>query len=158
MQGKSNQGLSISAGMRRKQSLDDVAQTFLWFEQMRDKQPVFFDERMHIWNIFRYEDVQQVLTGYKRFSSKQRVGTPTPFTGSFLEDTVVAMDPPDHRKMRNLVNLAFTPREVGRLSGRIAQITQNLLDKVKPEGIIDIVPDMAFPLPDGHRGDAGGSR
>src|SRR5207244_502491 len=56
-------------------------------------------------------------------------------------------DPPDHRKLRNLVNQAFTPRAVARLSGRITQITQELLDRVRPEGAMDVVSDIAFPLP-----------
>lgn len=146
MQGNS-QTSSVRTGQRKTQTLEDVAQTFIWFEQMREKQPVSFDERIGLWNVFRYNDVQVVMNDHARFSSRQQAGTPTPFTGSFLEQTVVAMDPPDHRKLRNLVNLAFTPRAVAQLSDRITQITQTLLDKVKPAGVIDIVTEMAFPLP-----------
>src|SRR5258708_35230745 len=68
-------------------------------------------------------------------------------TGSFLHNTLVAKDPPDHRKLRNLVNQAFTPRTVARLSDRIARITQELLDEVKSRGKMDVVSDIAFPLP-----------
>jgi cytochrome P450 len=67
--------------------------------------------------------------------------------GSLLADTLVAKDPPDHRKLRNLVNQAFTPRAVARLSDRIALITQALLDQVRAQGKMDIVSDLAFPLP-----------
>src|SRR5947199_4951650 len=109
---------------------------------MRTQQPVFYDERMHLWQVFRYEDVSTVITDYNRFSS-QAFG----FGDSFLKDTLVATDPPDHRKLRNLVNQAFTPRTVARLSDRITQITQELLERVREEGKMDIVSDMAFPLP-----------
>src|SRR5947199_5540858 len=109
---------------------------------MRTQQPVFYDERMHLWQVFRYEDVSTVITDYNRFSS-QAFGA----TGSFLADTLVAKDPPDHRKLRNLVNQAFTPRAVARLSDRIAEITQELLDRVRAKGEMDIVPNIAFPLP-----------
>src|SRR5947199_2805500 len=109
---------------------------------MRTQQPVFYDERMHLWQVFRYEDVSTVITDYNRFSS-QAFGA----TGSFLKDTLVATDPPDHRKLRNLVNQAFTPRAVARLSDSITRITQELLDKVRPQGKMDIVSDFAFPLP-----------
>ncbi len=98
---------------------------------------------MPLWQVFRYEDVSEVLTDYARFSS-QPLGV---FTGSFLKDTLVTKDPPDHRKLRNLVNQAFTPRAVARLSDRITQITQELLDQVRPQGKMDIVSDIAFPLP-----------
>jgi cytochrome P450 len=64
-----------------------------------------------------------------------------------LSDTLVTKDPPDHRKLRNLVNLAFTPKAVARLSGRVAEITQELLDGVRAKGEMDIVSDLAFPLP-----------
>src|SRR5260370_27358106 len=98
---------------------------------------------MPLWQIFRYEDVSEVLTDYARFSSRP-LGA---FTGSFLEDTLVTKDPPDHRKLRNLVNQAFTPRAVAHLSDRITQVTQELLDQVRPQGKMDIVSDIAFPLP-----------
>ncbi len=67
--------------------------------------------------------------------------------GGFLSNTLIAKDPPDHRKLRNLVNQAFTPRAVTRLSDRITQITQELLDQVRLQGKMDIVSDIAFPLP-----------
>jgi len=60
---------------------------------------------------------------------------------------MLAKDPPDHRKLRNLVNLAFTPRAVARLSGRIAEMTQQLLDRVRERGEMDVVRDIAAPLP-----------
>ena len=98
---------------------------------------------MPLWQVFRYEDVETVLTDYSRFSS-QPLGV---FMGSFLRDTLITKDPPDHRKLHNLVNQAFTPRAVARLADRITQITQELLDQVKAQGKMDVVSDIAFPLP-----------
>jgi cytochrome P450 len=66
--------------------------------------------------------------------------------GGLFTDTLIAKDPPDHRKLRNLVNQAFTPRAVTRLSDRVTQITQELLDQVCEQGSMDVVADMAFPL------------
>lgn len=94
------------------------------------------------WQVFKYDDVLQVITDYKRFSSESLLGS-----AGFLKDTLVVTDPPDHRKLRNLVNQAFTPRAVARLSDRITQITQELLDDVREQGKMDVVADMAFPLP-----------
>jgi cytochrome P450 len=132
------QGLSLF----RFTALEDIPQIYAWFEEMRANSPVFFDERMRAWHVFRYEDVSRVLTDYSRFSS-QAFG----LLGTLLQDTLITKDPPDHRKLRNLVNLAFTPRAVARLSERIQQITQELLDEVRPTGQMDVVSDMAFPLP-----------
>ncbi len=133
-----SQGFSLF----RSHDLAEIPQTYTWFEQMRNDQPVSLEERMGIWQVFRYEDVSKVITDYARFSS-QAFGV----SGSFLKDTLVAKDPPDHRKLRNLVNQAFTPRAVARLSDRITQITQELLDTVHSQGRMDVVSDIAFPLP-----------
>ncbi|HET9920894.1 MAG TPA: cytochrome P450 [Ktedonobacteraceae bacterium] len=122
--------------------LAEVPRIYEWFEQMRREQPVSHDEGMRVWHIFRYDDVVTVLNDYGRFSS-QAFG----INGSFLGETLVAKDPPDHRKLRNLVNKAFTSRAVARLSDRITQITQELLDQVKQQGRMDVVSDIAFPLP-----------
>src|SRR5450759_1796814 len=113
-----SQGFSLF----RSHDLTEIPQVYSWFEQMRNDQPVSLEERMGIWQVFRYEDVSKVITDYAHFSS-QAFGV----SGSFLKDTLVAKDPPDHRKLRNLVNQAFTPRAVARLSDRITQITQELL-------------------------------
>lgn len=118
----------------------EIPQIYAWFEQMRAGQPVFHSEQFPLWQVFRYNDVQEVLTNYSHFSSQDT------FEG-FLQDTLITKDPPAHRKLRNLVNLAFTPRAVARLSDRVTQITQELLDAVKAEGTMDIVSDIAFPLP-----------
>ena len=108
-------------------SPEDIPQIYSWFEMMRAHQPVFRAEQFPVWQVFRYEDVKEVVTDYSRFSSQSIPG----FTDSFLGDTLVAKDPPEHRKLRNLINQAFTPRAVERLSHRITQITQELLDQVR---------------------------
>src|SRR6266487_4833406 len=123
-------------------ALEEIPKTYSWFEEMRVHHPVFQDKRTHLWHVFRYEDVLAVLTDYTRFSSQAYQ-----LSGNFFKDTLLAKDPPDHRKLRNLVNQAFTPRAVARLTDRITQIMQELLDFVRPQGKMDIVSDIAFPLP-----------
>lgn len=114
------------------------------FATAREKQPVVYNEQRSLWEVFGYEEVMRVITDYNTFSSEALPGFSE---DSFLRDTIVAKDPPDHRKMRNLVNVAFTPRMVNHLSGNIAQITQDLLDDALPRGEMDIASDIAFPLP-----------
>lgn len=121
-------------------SLEDIPRVYAWFEQMRAEQPVFHTAQFPVWQVFRYDDVQEVITNYNHFSSQHT------FEG-FLQDTLITKDPPDHRKLRNLVNLGFTPRAVARLSDRVTQITQELLDAVKAAGTMDVVSAIAFPLP-----------
>ena len=124
------------------QTWEEARQAYVWFAKMREQAPVYCDEKTHIWHVFRYEDVNQVITDYNSFSSRI-MGSVTPL----MEDTLVAKDPPDHRKLRNLVNQAFTPRAVAHRAELIRQITQEQLDAVKPQGRMNVVSDLAFPLP-----------
>jgi cytochrome P450 len=123
---------------------EEVPGIFDWFERMREGHPVVLDERSGTpwWHVFGYEDVSRVLTDHARFSSRVPA-----FEYSPLSDTMLVKDPPDHRKLRNLVNLAFTPRAVARLTDRVAEMTQQLLDRVRAKGAMDVVSDVAAPLP-----------
>ena len=56
-------------------------------------------------------------------------------------------DPPDHTRLRGLVNLAFTPRTVERLRPRVEEIANHLLDAVERAGSADLIRAFAFPLP-----------
>lgn len=122
----------------------DIPGVFEELGEMRETRPVALDLRRGVpaWHVYRYEDVATVLTDHVRFSSRQAMGN-----DRLLSDTLLAKDPPDHRKLRSLVSLAFTPRAVARLSRRIAEITQELLDGVRARGEMDVVADLAFPLP-----------
>jgi cytochrome P450 len=57
------------------------------------------------------------------------------------------LDPPDHTRLRGLVNKAFTPRVVETLRPRIAQIVGELLDAALDRGEMDVMEDYAYPLP-----------
>ncbi len=123
--------------------IEKTLQRFDWFTEMRTTNPVFYNEEKDLWEIFLYDDVNRAITDHSVFSNAEIPG----FTDTFMERTLIMKDPPDHRKLRNLVNLAFTPRAVNHLSGRITQVAQELLDPFLPLGKMDIVSDIAFPLP-----------
>ncbi len=129
------------------QPLDQVLSQYDWFKQMRADQPVWYDPQLKMWHVFRYDDVQQVLTDHTRFSNAQPVDTTAPLAASPLASTLIMMDPPQHRQYRNLVHAAFTPRSVARLEQRIVQITQDLLDQAREKEQFNFVEEIAFPLP-----------
>lgn len=56
-------------------------------------------------------------------------------------------DPPDHTRLRTLVNRAFTPRVIENLRSRIQQIVEQLLDRAQDAGAMDVIADLAYPLP-----------
>ncbi len=112
-----------------------------WYRYMRDNHPVYYDEQMKMWYLFRHEYVQMAAHDYKTFSAAGSKGS------SYLGSSFLSMDPPDHRKYRTLVSQAFTPRSVAQLEPRIVAIVNHLLDAVADTGRFDLVTDFAFPLP-----------
>lgn len=108
---------------------------FGWYRTMREERPVTRERASGTWMIFRYTDVLRVLSDHEAFSSR------------FGNLSLINTDPPRHRQLRNLVTQAFTPRAVEALRPRIAEIADQLLDEVVPQGGMDLVRDFAIPLP-----------
>ena len=90
------------------------------YKALRDEAPVYHNERLGFWALSRHADVIAALKDTQRFSNKHGValesvgGGAASATMSFL-----AMDPPQHTRMRGLVSHAFTPRRVAGLEPRI---------------------------------------
>lgn len=146
--------------LHKLSTLQDVQGLYDWFQLMRNTQPVWLDESSGCWHVFRYEDVHNVITDSTLFSSERRqrafarshdasqAAAPAQNAQKTrVGRSLIAMDPPQHRQYRNLVSPSFTPRALSRLSGRIAAVTQELLDQVRSSGRMDVVADIAYPLP-----------
>ena len=117
-----------------------------WYRKMQVSQPVYFDPTRAAWLIFRYNDVQQVVLDTHTFSS-QRSPKPDGTIDPIMSGSILGMDPPRHRQLRTLVSQAFTARIITLLEPRITTIVHTLLDEVQTKGEMDIVDDLAFPLP-----------
>lgn len=119
--------------------LDPYAQ----YQFMRDKEPVARDERSGVWSVYQYDAVQTVLSDYERFGS----GDDEPHDGMGPGASIIGMNPPEHRKMRDLVSRAFTPRAVKSLEGRISEIVDAQLDNIEDPHRVDLVHALTDPLP-----------
>jgi len=118
---------------------------FEWYRTMRENEPVHRDPRMGAWSVFRYEDVQRVLSDSSTFSSRFMGGGDA--TANPLGASLIGTDPPRHRLLRSLVTQAFTTRKIAQLEPRIREITAELLDGVASTGRMDLVGDLSYPLP-----------
>lgn len=119
---------------------------FPWYRQMRQTAPVWYDTSSGVWNVFRYADVQRVLQDHPTFSSDLSGERPLAQRDA-LQASVISTDPPRHQRLRALVSKAFSPRSVSDLAPRIQAITDLLLDAVADRDQIDVVADLAYPLP-----------
>ena len=124
------------------------------FRRLRAEQPVFRAEHpawpTGYWNLVRHADVQRVSRNPEVWSNQ-----PTPFldTNEGAADDagsqmlLISLDPPDHTKMRKLVNRGFTPKRVADLTDKIQGTVDRLLDDVATRTSCDMVSDIAVELP-----------
>jgi cytochrome P450 len=108
--------------------------------------------------LFRYEDVYSVLRN-PRLSVEERNAGPLPLADEieaimaghehFGDLAMLNLDPPDHDRLRRLVSKVFTPRMIEHLRPRVAELVDGALASVEArgEGEIDVIRDLAFPLP-----------
>ncbi len=123
------------------------------YRQMREEAPVHFDG--WAWNLTRHADVLFAFSD-PRFSS-DRFGTPDWLEPDYAREVaplykitnlfLLFMDPPDHTRLRGLVAQAFSAKMVEGMRPKIQQAVDDLLDKVAPSGGMDIIADLANPLP-----------
>src|SRR6185369_16738634 len=106
--------------------------------------PVQWNELLQAWTVARYADVSFVLTD-PRFSADRTERTPDSYREAH---SMLVSDPPDHTRLRTLVQKAFTPRMVEQLRPRVSAIVDDLLDQAEQRGgTFDVIGDLAYPLP-----------
>ncbi|MEU4535102.1 cytochrome P450 [Streptosporangium sp. NPDC023825] len=116
-----------------------------WLRGRHPDQPVSFDAATGMWNVYGYPETLRILGDPKTFSSD--TGRVVPDVEPAGEGILTQMDPPMHGKLRKLVSHAFTPKVVADLEPRIAELTRDLLDEVADPDRLELVTDLAYPLP-----------
>ena len=106
--------------------------------------------------ITRYEDVASVLRDPRALSDRRSLGDGgrgpmdrwwMPGPVKLILNSMVMKDPPDHRRLRKLVQMAFTPSMVAGLTARVETITSELLDEMARQDKVELIEDLALPLP-----------
>jgi cytochrome P450 len=97
----------------------------------------------------RHADATAVLRDPRFSSNPSHLGGERPQVGPRRVDTKVLLflDPPDHTRLRSLVAKAFTPAVVRRLRPRVEQLVAELLDAAAERGSLELIADLAYPLP-----------
>jgi cytochrome P450 len=102
-------------------------------------------------SVFRYDDVQDVLRDAELFSNDFAAGREAPpeiqALGEQGPPSMIGVDPPDHTRLRSLVNKAFTPRIVRRLEPRLREVARELVDEALSKGEVDLIQALTYPLP-----------
>lgn len=133
-----------------------VSNPYPLYDQLRVYDPVHWSEADNYWYVTRYEDLIALLRDERVSSSRFRaMATLLPDeVKEKLSDLINAVsswmlmsDPPSHTRMRGLVNKAFTPRMIENMRSRIQTLVDGMLDKVQAGGGMDVIADLAIPLP-----------
>ena len=122
------------------------------YAKLRERDPVHRSRLANAWVFTRYADVDAILRDHRNFSSdprkrelskRQRAALPSPD-----DYTMLFLDPPDHTRLRSLVNKAFTRRAINALEPNVRALLQGLLDGVgDPASGFDLMEAVAHPLP-----------
>lgn len=102
-----------------------------------------------IWLVTRYADCETLLRHPAVGKQPEQAGLPagTVIGDELLARSMIQLDPPDHTRLRRLVNKAFTPRIIARLEPRIRELVDGMLDAAERRGNVELIADLAFPLP-----------
>jgi pimeloyl-[acyl-carrier protein] synthase len=145
--------VSVAASLTELLDPAVLANPYPLYRQLRSEDPVHWDPCLHAWVVTRYADVVTVLHDF----SAERTPTPERLASMGLGELspiakvmvkqMLFMDPPAHTRIRKLASYAFTPQRVAALREHIGEVVENLLDAVASRGGMDIIADLAVPLP-----------
>jgi cytochrome P450 len=125
------------------------------YRRLRAERPVH-QSPLGPWTLTRYEDCSRLLRDptlsveeeHSAYNGREEI-----FRAAGVERrnrgarAILNLDPPDHTRIRRLVSKAFTPRRVEALVPRVHALVDQMLDVVEARGEMDVIADLAFPLP-----------
>ena len=129
--------------------------------QLQEQDPVYWSESIGGWLLTRYDDVVSSFRDTSVFSNENRLVKTVEYlppekqagfkavVDHYATKGLIHADPPDHTRLRALVTKEFTPKIVEQMRPRIQDVVNSLLDAVEERGEMDVVTDLATPLPVG---------
>ena len=133
-----------------------LANPYPIFDRMRSNDPIFWNAESGYWILTRYADITSLIQSEQLSSNRIAAHAGRlpddakeyfrPFFTS-VSSWMLMIDPPDHTRLRGLVIKAFTPGVVENMRGLVQELVNKILADVKEQGRLDILIDLANPLP-----------
>ncbi len=118
------------------------------YARLRDKGPIYYNERYDFWALSRYGDVEKALLNWETFSNSR---------GDILElvqsdfdmppGVMMFQDPPMHTMLRGLMSRVFTPRRMAAIEDQIRRFCVGCLDPLVGSDGFDIIAELASMMP-----------
>ena len=116
------------------------------YARLRRESPMVWDSTNELWGAFRYDDIVEIERRKDVFiNSDQNKGGYRPNLPA--DGAIIGLDDPLHSLRRNLVARRFTPKAVTEKADRVRAVVTGLLDAALAKGDVEVIGDLASPLP-----------
>jgi cytochrome P450 len=140
---------------------DVIADPYTYYGRLRDEDPVHWNEAYALWVITRHDDVTWMTRHNELFSSAVFKNDPKPaypaidesdlglyeYVKNYQADQFIQHDRPEHLDMRKIVHGYFTPKAMESWRPFVVNAVKELLDAAEEKGSMDVMRDLATPLP-----------
>jgi cytochrome P450 len=116
------------------------------YRRMRAEAPVYYSEEYDFYALTRHSDVAAAFKDFETYSSSKGIDLGMVKAGQPVPPLVIMMDPPDHRRMRSLVNKVFTPRAIESQRAMVTEQIDRFLNAVD-SAEFDVVHDFSALFP-----------
>jgi cytochrome P450 len=140
---------------------DVIADPYPYYGRLREEDPVHWNELYELWVVTRHDDVVWMTRHHELFSNAVFRNDPRPaypaidesdlglyeYVRNYQADQFIQHDRPEHLEMRKVVHSYFTPRAMEAWRPFVQKAVQELLDAAEHKGHMDVMKDVATPLP-----------
>jgi len=128
-----------------------IAEPYPVYRKLRERDPYHWSRLTGMLVVSRYEDIDAILRDHERFrNGEAQYGSRNLVNEGVrrqLTPSILSLDPPDHTRLRGLVNRAFTPRAVAAMEEHVRDMAHSLLDEVGEGDEFDLMANLATLLP-----------
>jgi cytochrome P450 len=140
---------------------DVIANPYAYYGQLRDEDPVHWNPSYELWLITRHDDLVWLTRHHELFSSAVFRNDPRPayppidesdlglyeYVRNYQGDQFIQHDRPEHLEMRRVMHSYFTPKSMEAWRPFVREAVKELLDAAEEKGSMDVMRDLATPLP-----------
>jgi len=140
---------------------DVIANPYAYYGRLRDEDPVHWNPSYELWLITRHDDLVWLTRHHELFSSAVFKNDPRSayppiaesdrglydYVRNYQGDQFIQHDRPEHLEMRRVMHSYFTPKSMEAWRPFVREAVKELLDAAEEKGSMDVMRDLATPLP-----------
>jgi cytochrome P450 len=140
---------------------DVIANPYAYYGRLREEDPVHWNETYELWVVTRHDDLVWLTRHHELFSSAVFKNDPRPpypaidesdlglyeYVRNYQGDQFIQHDRPEHLEMRRVMHSYFTPKSMEAWRPFVQKAVKELLDAAEEKGRMDVMRDLATPLP-----------